>query len=207
MVCLSRSRGPLNTIWLQKNYTWTPRVASGSKETLLPSHSIQVILCWSFLGFMIMCSISRACLLKFSLSDFWIGIAYPHEPKTTSSQAPFIVLETENFKQMESSNFTEENNKNVTRSWNFWFTGLDLPVQVKKFKIQPFSGITGHIPRSGARVAWTAWPFQVPSGKRSTWFVFKIICANQIIRFTNVTRKFAKLKSKIWVPTSLSVDT
>lgn len=163
-----------------------------------------------------MCSISRACLLKFSLSDFWLGIAYPHEPKTTPSQAPFIVLETENFKQMESSNFTAENNKNVTRSWNFWFIRLDLPVQVRKFKIQPFSGITGHTvfpDRSGARVAWTAWPFQVPSGKRSTWFVFKeISCANQIIRFrkacfTNVTRKFAKLKSKIWVPTSFSVDT
>lgn len=109
---------------------------------------------------------------------------------------------------MESSNFTAENNKNVTRSWNFWFIRLDLPVQVRKFKIQPFSGITGHTvfpDRSGARVAWTAWPFQVPSGKRSTWFVFKeISCANQIIRFrkacfTNVTRKFAKLKSSTYI--------
>ena len=38
--------------------------------------------------------------------------------------------------------------------------------------------------RSGARVAWTAWPFQVPSGKRSTWSVFnQSIGVNQIIGF------------------------
>ena len=78
-----------------RNYTLTPKVASCSKETLLPNqYSIQVILYYSW-G-------SWSCIscVQFPEGAYWssrlviseLTAPTPTSPKTTSSQPPFSAL-------------------------------------------------------------------------------------------------------------------
>ena len=191
--CVSQDQGAPKILWGYKKLLMDSTSCRSSKETLFPDHySSDSIFFWGFMfNFQ---GVPTEVLTYWFLN--WHSrpprAQKAHHPKLRS--APFewiiVVLETEKFKQLESSNLTKDNNNNNKKKKNklkllSHRCGPPIPDQ-KSSKFNHSAGFQDTFPayRSGARVAWTAWPFQVPSGKRSTWSVFKeSIGVNQIIGF------------------------